>query len=110
MATEPSGAIDLVLGGPELTAVQQQPADENRARMLSIALAARAGADAGFAAALEAWHRQAQQVVPMTTTGNTSTYISGGTQGNVVTTRDVLGGMQFGQPASPPAQPGQADS
>ncbi|MFD9270927.1 hypothetical protein ACFWB1_26065 [Streptomyces goshikiensis] len=90
--------------------MEQQPTDENRAQLLSIALAARAAADAGFAAALETWHRQARQVVPATATGSTSTHISGGHQGNVVTTRDVFGGMNFGQPASPPVQPGQPNS
>ncbi|MGW6973750.1 hypothetical protein [Streptomyces sp. NPDC054952] len=102
------GEADLVPAGAELTALQQRPTDEHRAQVLSIALAARAGIDAGFAAALETWHQQAQQAVPTTGSGNASTHISGGTQGNVVTTRDVFGGMQFGQPASPPAQPGQS--
>ncbi|MFF8265021.1 hypothetical protein [Streptomyces virginiae] len=105
---EPAGSTEMVPAGPELTALEQQPTDENRAQLLSVALAARAGADAGFAAALEHWHRQAQQVVPATATGNASTYISGGSQGNVVTTRDVFGGLQIGQPVIPPAQPGQS--
>ncbi|WP_331723287.1 hypothetical protein [Streptomyces sp. NBC_00105] len=102
----PVGATDLVPGGAELTALQQQPTDQHRAQLLSIALAERAGADAGFAAALETWHRQAQQVVPTTGSGNASTHISGGTQDYVITNRDVFGGMHFGQPASPPAQSG----
>ncbi|MFF3761240.1 hypothetical protein [Streptomyces sp. NPDC002185] len=94
---------------PELAALQQQPTDHHRAQLLSLALAARAGADAGFAAALEAWHRQAQLIAPGTATGNASTYISGGTQGNVVTTRDVFGGIQLGQPVVPPTGPAAED-
>ncbi|MGW6865894.1 hypothetical protein ACWGHI_16580 [Streptomyces sp. NPDC054912] len=107
----PAGETDLVPAEAELTALEQQPRDEDRARLLSIALAHRAGADAGFAAALEAWHKQAQQAVPATGSGNSSTHISGGTQGYVITNRDVSGGMHFGQPAPPPApQPGQSGS
>ncbi|THA33690.1 hypothetical protein [Streptomyces sp. A1547] len=106
----PTGGTDLVPAGPELTALQLQPTDENRAQTLSLALAARAGADAGFAAALETWHHQAQQAVPASATGNASTHISGGTQTYVITNRDVFGGMNFGQPASPPAQPGESGS
>ncbi|MGW2672375.1 hypothetical protein ACWC5F_30530 [Streptomyces sp. NPDC001272] len=107
---EPAGSAEMVPAQPELTALEQQPTDENRAQLLSVALAARAGADAGFAAALENWHRQAQQVVPATAIGNASTHISGGSQGNVVTTRDVFGGLQIGQPVIPPTQPGQSGS
>ncbi|MGW6865895.1 hypothetical protein [Streptomyces sp. NPDC054901] len=100
------GGSDLVQAGAELTALEQQPADAHRAQILSIALAERAGADAGFAAALEAWHQQAQQTVPTTEAGTASTHISGGPQSYVITNRDVSGGMHFGQPASPPAQAG----
>ncbi|MFD6891725.1 hypothetical protein [Streptomyces sp. NPDC059957] len=104
----PAGVTDVVPAGAELTALQQQPADEHRARILSIALAERAGADAGFAAALEAWHQHAQQVAPASAPGNASTHISGGTQTYVITNRDVFGGMNFGQPTSPPAQAGES--
>ncbi|WAU82395.1 hypothetical protein O1Q96_23130 [Streptomyces sp. Qhu-G9] len=101
----PSGVVEPVSAEAELTSLEQDPADERRAQILSVALAARAGRDAGFAAALEAWHRQAQQVVPNTGAGSVSTNISGGSQGNVVTARDVTGGLHFGLPASPPSPP-----
>lgn len=97
----------------ELTALEREPADEHRAQLLASALAARAGVDAGFAAALDAWHRQAQQAVTSTGAGDVSASVSGGSQGTVVTTRDVTGGVHFGTPASPPAppqQPGESGS
>ncbi|WP_199828733.1 hypothetical protein [Streptomyces sp. XY413] len=87
--------------------LEQEPADEHRAQILAAALAARAGVDAGFAAALNAWHEQARQVVPTSHSGNVSAHISGGSQGTVVTTRDVAGGLYLGPQASPPAQPEQ---
>jgi hypothetical protein len=89
----------------ELTALAQEPADERRAQLLASALTLRAGMDAGFAAALDAWHQQAQQAVTSTGSGDVSASISGGSQGTIVTTRDVTGGLHFGTSASPPAPP-----
>ncbi|MFD4483499.1 hypothetical protein ACFWPU_46455 [Streptomyces sp. NPDC058471] len=102
-----AGAAELLPAEAEWVALEREPADERRAQALSAALAARAGMDAGFAAALDAWHRQAQQAVRATGPGNVSTHVSGGSQGAVVTTRDVEGGLHFGAPASPPA-PGES--
>ncbi|MFI8234925.1 hypothetical protein ACIGDI_39635 [Streptomyces sp. NPDC085900] len=107
--TAASGELEPVPAQAELTALEGEPANEHRARLLSAALAARAGMDAGFAAALDAWHQEAQQAVASTGAGNVSTHISGGNQGTVVTTRDVAGGLHFGTPASPPPPPGQSD-
>ncbi|MFJ2239726.1 hypothetical protein [Streptomyces sp. NPDC087859] len=90
--------------------LEQEPADERRAQILSAALAARAGTDAGFAAALDAWHQQARQAVPNTGAGSVSTTISGGSQGIVVTTRDVNGGLRIGPSASAPPPPEQSGS
>ncbi|MFC9343580.1 hypothetical protein ACFT0G_31305 [Streptomyces sp. NPDC057020] len=105
-----TGGTEVVPAELELTALEQQPREEQRAQLLAVALAARAGADAGFAAALDAWHRQARQAVTATAPGNASTQIFGGEQGTVVTTRDVHGGLHIGQPAPPPAQPGTSGS
>ncbi|WHM41114.1 hypothetical protein [Streptomyces sp. BPTC-684] len=104
-----AGELEPAPAEVELTLLEREPADECRAQMLSAALAARAGLDAGFAAALDAWHRQAQQVVPAARTGSVSAHISGGSQGNVVTTRDVAGGVNLGTPTSPPPPPQQSD-
>ena len=100
-----AGELESAPAEAELLSLERDPADERRAQMLSAALTARAGMDAGFAAALDAWHRQAQQVVPSTGAGNVSSHISGGSQGTVITTRDVVGGLHFGAPASAPAPP-----
>jgi hypothetical protein len=106
--TAAAGALEPVPAEAELLSLERGPADERRAQMLSAALAARAGMDASFAAALDTWHWQAQQAMPVTGEGSVSAHISGGNQGTVVTTRDVAGGLHFGPPASPPAPPEQS--
>ncbi|MFB7467306.1 hypothetical protein ACFCZ1_28065 [Streptomyces sp. NPDC056224] len=103
-----AGGLEPIPAAAELASLEQEPADERRARILAAALAARAGVDAGFAAALDAWHQQARQVVSATGAGNVSAHISGGSQGTVVTARDVAGGLHLGPPASPPPSPEQS--
>ncbi|MFF0747101.1 hypothetical protein ACFYVL_42625 [Streptomyces sp. NPDC004111] len=106
----PAGGLEPALAEPELVVLQAEPADERRARDLVVALAARARADVDFAAALDQWHAQARRAVPATGAGDVTATVSGGSQGTVVTTRDVSGGLHVGTPApptaAPPEQPG----
>ncbi|MEU2930598.1 hypothetical protein ABZ636_37075 [Streptomyces sp. NPDC007251] len=85
---------------PQLSALEETP-DECQAQALAAALATWARTDTIFAAHLDAWHRHAQQLMTATGAGDVATTISGGSQGNVVTTRDVSGGLHFGAPVSP---------
>jgi hypothetical protein len=84
-------------GAAEWAALQQSPADQGRALALAEALVARAQGDVPFRQALEAWWRQATQVVQGGTAVNT---ITGGTfNGPVVQGRDFTG-LTFVSPAS----------
>lgn len=91
-------------GAAELAALEHGPADERRAVALAEVLVTRAGADAGFRSALDAWWEQASQVqVGGVNVANT---VSGGTQyGPVLQGRDFTG-LTFGPvPAVPPTSP-----
>ena len=63
-------------------------------------LTARAQADPDFAHALAAWQQEA--AAQQTGQGDVSSSISCGTQGNVVTARDISGPMTFGTPRAAP--------
>ncbi len=91
-------------GETELTALQQAPTDEQRAVALAKVLLARAGADAEFRQALEAWWEQAGPI--RASIGDVSNTISGGTQqGPVFQGRD-FSNISFGAaPAGPPSVP-----
>ena len=96
----------LVSGGAaELAALQQAPADQQRAMALAEVLIARADGDVGFGGALTAWWEQAIQIQAI---GNVTNTISGGTfSGPVLQGRDFSGltfGSPAGQPPTPPAQ------
>ncbi|MDX6356325.1 MAG: hypothetical protein QOF98_3228 [Streptomyces sp.] len=108
---EASVVGEPALGGAELTALEEAPEDEERARALSAALAARAEVDTEFAAALEEWNRRAAQVQVRTGRGSVSNSISGGTQhGPVIQGRDFSGGITFNSPApAPPPEPDHTD-
>ncbi|MET9350383.1 hypothetical protein [Streptomyces termitum] len=79
------------VGAGELAAFDEDSGDDARARALADALALRAGQDPAFARALELWHREAERVRGGERGGGTHQEISGGTQHNVVFTRDVHG-------------------
>jgi hypothetical protein len=89
-------------GAAELAALQQAPADQQRAVALAEVLIARAGADAGFQDALATWWQHASQV---RVGGDVTNTISGGTQhGPVLQGRDFTG-LTFGSPAAPARDP-----
>jgi hypothetical protein len=87
-------------GAAELAELQQAPGDVGRGLALAEVLVARAGTDAGFAAALAAWWEQARDVQ---VSGDVANTISGGTQhGPVVQGRDFTG-LTFTTTAPPPS-------
>ncbi|MFJ4648180.1 hypothetical protein ACIP6Q_32270 [Streptomyces bobili] len=93
-------AADSASGEAELDALEQAPADVDRAQALSTTLAQRAAADPEFRTELEQWHQQVQ--VSKTGTGDAHSEISGGTQhGPVLQGRDFTG-LTFGSPQPPP--------
>jgi hypothetical protein len=101
------GPEEPALGGAELTALEEAPGDEERARALSAALAARAAVDEEFAAALEEWNRRAAQVQVQvqirTAGGSVSNAVTGGIQhAPVIQGRDFSGGLTINSPAPPP--------
>lgn len=92
-----------VPGIAELAALQQAPADQQRAVALAEVLLARSAADPGFRRALETWWDQAEPV--RATTGGVSNVISGGTQqGPVLQGRD-FSNLTFGASPLPPSTP-----
>jgi hypothetical protein len=98
---QPAGdaAAPVPSGETELAALKQAPADQRRAVALAEVLVARAGGDAGFGEALQAWWAQASQIETGSQVANT---ISGGTfRGPVLQGRDFTG-LTFGSPAVPP--------
>ena len=92
-------------GEAELTALQQAPADRQRAVALAEALLARSGADDEFRQALESWWHRAEPIRASLAIGNVTNEISGGTQRLVLQGRD-FNNVSLGAPApSPPGPP-----
>ncbi|GAA4028355.1 hypothetical protein [Streptomyces plumbiresistens] len=90
----------IASGEAELDALEQAPADVDRAQALSTSLAQRAAVDPEFRTELERWHQQVQ--VSKTGAGDVHSEISGGTQqGPVLQGRD-FSGLTFGNPQPPP--------
>jgi len=88
----------LSSGSAELIALEQAPADGQRAMALAEVLVARADVDSEFRDALEAWWEQAS---PIQIGGDVANTISGGTfHGPVLQGRDFTG-LTFGPPAPP---------
>ncbi|MFE7463362.1 hypothetical protein ACFU6R_04565 [Streptomyces sp. NPDC057499] len=81
------------VGEGELAALAEDTGNDARARELAAALALRADQDPVFAQALTLWHQEAERVhgAGARDGGDTHQEISGGTQHNVVFTRDVHG-------------------
>lgn len=93
-------------GLAELAALEQSPADEQRALALAEVLVARADADSGFLEGLQAWWEQASQIRIGRDVTNT---VSGGIQyGPVLQGRD-FSGLTFGSPAVPRSAPPAPD-
>jgi hypothetical protein len=92
-------------GSAELVALEQAPADEQRALALAEVLVARAEADSEFRNALQVWWEEASQIQ---ISGDVANTISGGTfHGPVLQGRDFTG-LTFGSPTPPPpASPAQ---
>jgi hypothetical protein len=81
-------------GNAELAALEQNPADEQRARALAEVLIARAGADVEFRQVLQNWWEQARML--HIGDENITNTVSGGTQrGPVLQGRD-FGDITFG--------------
>ncbi|MEV7018185.1 hypothetical protein C1708_07800 [Streptomyces sp. DH-12] len=83
--------------GELVTALDEDASDEERAARLAEGLALRARQDPAFAEALALWRREAEQL-PGASSGGGAQHqeISGGTQHNVVFTRDVHGSINLG--------------
>jgi hypothetical protein len=97
-ATEEATAA-LPNGSAEMVALEQAPADGQRAEALAEVLVARADADSEFRDALAAWWEQASRIHMGGDVANT---VSGGTfHGPVLQGRDFTG-LTFGPPAPPP--------
>jgi hypothetical protein len=102
------GSAALVTGEAELAALEDSPADQERAVALAEVLLARAGADKRFRQALEDWWAQASQVH---LAGNVTNTISGGEfRGPVLQGRDFTN-LSFGSaaPAGSAAPPRDED-
>ncbi|MFJ9994498.1 hypothetical protein [Streptomyces werraensis] len=83
--------------GALVGALDEDASDEERAARLAEGLALRARQDPAFAEALALWRREAEQVSGAAAGGGTQHQeISGGTQHNVVFTRDVHGSINLG--------------
>lgn len=83
--------------GELVVALGEDASDEQRATRLAEGLALRARQDPAFAEALALWQREAEQLSAGSTDGGTQHQeISGGTQHNVVFTRDVRGSINLG--------------
>ncbi|WP_323384208.1 hypothetical protein [Streptomyces calidiresistens] len=89
---------------PELVALEEAPADEERGRALSAALAYRAAVDVDFRAGLEEWVSRAREVrVAGVEVKNT---ISGGSfHGPVIQGNNFSGLTWTTSPLPPPANP-----
>lgn len=80
--------------GELVVALDEDASDEQRAARLAECLALRARQDPAFAEALALWRREAEQLSAASTGGGTQHQeVSGGTQHNVVFTRDVHGSI-----------------
>jgi len=94
-------------GEAQLAALQQAPADRERAVALAEVLLARSGADAEFRQALESWWRQAEPI--RANIGNVTNTVSGGTQhGPVLQGRD-FSNVTFGAATATPPMPPSGD-
>ncbi|MFD6275084.1 hypothetical protein ACFWFI_05850 [Streptomyces sp. NPDC060209] len=83
--------------GELVVALDEDASDEQRAARLAEGLALRARQDPAFAEALTLWRREAEQLSTAPAGGGTQHQeISGGTQHNVVFTRDVHGSIDLG--------------
>jgi lipopolysaccharide/colanic/teichoic acid biosynthesis glycosyltransferase len=91
-------AVAAPSGEAELVALQQTPADQQKAVALAERLLARAAADAEFDRALKAWWEQAEPVRARIQTTNT---ISGGTLHGPVLMGQNFSGITFGATAAP---------
>jgi hypothetical protein len=102
--TAEAGTAAVPAGEAELAALERAPGEEGRAVALAEVLLARAGADAEFGRALQAWWVQAEPV--RTGLGDVANTVSGGTQQVVVQGRD-FSNLTIGVPpaAKPPSQP-----
>jgi hypothetical protein len=88
-----------VTGAAELAALEDNPADQQRALALAEVLLARAKVDGGFRQGLEGWWAQASQIQ---IEGDVTSTVSGGTfYGPVLQGRDFTD-LTFGSPAPPP--------
>ncbi|KUL22075.1 hypothetical protein [Streptomyces regalis] len=93
-------------GEAELTALAQATASEQRAGALAEVLALRARQDPDFAAALDAWRRQAEALEPApappasTGSGDVTNRSEGTVHGNLVQARDIHGSIHFGNPGN----------
>ncbi|MFI9630370.1 hypothetical protein [Streptomyces sp. NPDC052042] len=87
------GEAAEAVGEGELVAFDEDTGNGARARELADALVLRADQDPAFAQALTLWRREAERVHGGDGRGGGDTHqeISGGTQHNVVFTRDVHG-------------------
>ncbi|CAL9287428.1 hypothetical protein SUDANB66_01323 [Streptomyces sp. SudanB66_2053] len=98
----PDPQSDAVQGDEEpemgalVVALDEDASDEQRAARLAEGLARRARQDPAFAEALALWRREAEQVSGASGGGTQHQEISGGTQHNVVFTRDVHGSINLG--------------
>ncbi|GHF94669.1 hypothetical protein GCM10018777_00900 [Streptomyces albogriseolus] len=82
--------------GALVGALDDDASDEQRAARLAEGLALRARQDPAFAEALARWRREAEQLSGASAGGGTQHQeISGGTQHNVVFTRDVHGSINL---------------
>ncbi|MEV4438482.1 hypothetical protein AB0K09_05585 [Streptomyces sp. NPDC049577] len=100
------GSLDPGSGQAELSALDEAPADVDRAHALVTALQARAALDAEFRGLLAEWWRRAQSV---DAGGIVHSHISGGTQnGPVMQGRDFSNITFTVPPPAPPATPPSA--
>lgn len=102
-ATDSTAQARLPGGATELAALEQAPADRDRAIALAEVLVQRAGADAVFKLELEGWWERSAPI--RTGGGNVSNMISGGIQqGPVIQGRDFTG-LTFNATLSVPPSP-----
>ncbi|MCX4806935.1 hypothetical protein OG594_35845 [Streptomyces sp. NBC_01214] len=94
----------IVSGEAELDALEQAPADVDRAQALSTTLAQRAAVDPDFRTGLERWYQQIE--VSKTGDGDVHIEISGNPKfyGPVLQGRD-FSGVSFGSPPASPSLP-----
>ncbi|MFB7112529.1 hypothetical protein [Streptomyces sp. NPDC056291] len=86
---------DQQAGEGELVALDEDTGNTLRARELADALVLRARQDPAFAEALELWRQEAERIHSGGGGGDMHQEVSGGTQRNVVFTRDVHGSINL---------------